>query len=807
MAVIDLADKGLRNGDDISPFIDQYWNSGDEVHIPAGQYVYDGSGLNGERGDCALIGSEDGVEFHRPNQTMQINPTIRCSHGTLRVENITVRGKKNAGPDQSRWRFDATSRDSRCEVINVNHPDGTLERTDSSAFITGDGHLGVTHYKNCYVSTFGNSPFYTNLGADNGDNPVIIENCVIVDSQNSRAGHDGSKYIDCTFIWRNQPPEWHRGGSNARGLRADHDGHNMLVENCHFFWDSGLSGGRALEMSSQGASTSGVVRDIFIETHSSGCGGVTDDPGWSYENINISGPAADTVSVPMATGTESPDLRNEGAVWMPESQTVRPRGGSGVDPTPTPGDGEVPEGYSLLEIISRTSDADIVYEFTIEGDVLRATGRNSGVSSVGEANVEIVDNGDGSKTVTGKTGRGLGDAFAVKGTIISFRRVSGESEVSVFIDGEDVTDKFLGGSSGGDNVPPNARFSVAKDGLTLHLDASDSEDPDGSIVRYAWSVDEQSLSGRVVSADVSSPGTYEVSLTVEDDSGGTSRATRSVDVEGNRDPGDGFQHHIMLETPSDSEFDVGFEVLGTAVLGPESGSSDSIDPNIGSAEGVEGAVHVTAGTLAPDGEDDFFYNGHIWDFDPPSGEEVFFQIDDMSRMSVHDFFPDEEFRAAMNSTIEGLVAELDASPSVIGDLTLEGYLWRVNDMEFHSESVTLQFDQPGEYPLELWLLTEEGIADPLFTTLTITLPDREFPPRANFKHSTNGLKVRFDATNSVDPNGDIEKYVWDFGLATGKGATTTFTFPSEGEYNVTLMVHDETGRVDTMTKSVTVTSS
>ena len=332
--VVDLGKQGLKDGDDVSPYIDQYWTDGAEVHIPAGSYRYDGSGMNGKRGNCALIGSEDGVEFHRPDDGSQIRPTIQCTHGTMRVENITVRGASpsSANTDGSRWRFDALDPDSRIEVVNVNHPDGSVDRSDSNAFLSYDDHRGTLHFKNCYVANFGNSAFYTNLGYGSGrQNPVVVENCTIVNANGAiRGGNNGSKYVDCTFVWREEPRTWVNGASIARGIRWDYGGKDELVENCHFHFGSGI-GASGSAMKFEDKPIGGTVRDVFIHNETGeamflDAGGMD---GWTFENVHVTGPG-NTGAGPL-DGVQhevAPDLRNEDAVWMPESQTVRPGGGS-----------------------------------------------------------------------------------------------------------------------------------------------------------------------------------------------------------------------------------------------------------------------------------------------------------------------------------------------------------------------------------------------------------------------------------------------------------------------------------------------
>ena len=450
--VIDLGEKGLQDGDDISPYIDQYWTDGNEVHIPAGSYRYDGSGLHGKRGDCSLIGSEDGVEFLRPDDSSQVRPTIQCTHGTMRVENITVRGASPSSENThgSRWRFDALDPDSRVEVVNVNHPDGSTNNSDSTAFLTYEDHYGTLHFKNCYVAGFGNSSFYTNLGYGSSKrNPVIVENCTIIDANGAiRGGHNGSKYIDCTFVWRDKPSTWVNGSSLARGIRWDHGGRDELVENCHFYFGSDI-GSAAGTLEFEDYPIDGTVRDVYIHTEGS-YGGIYDKggmDGWSFENVNVTGPGSAAIDANVSVGDTPPDLRNENVVWMPESQTVRPGG--------VQRDGDSSEPSSVFEVVSTDSDAEMTYVFDVEGDAWKADA-GGGNSSVGESNDTVTDNGDGTVTVEGKTGLGYGDAFRVTGPVSNFERTSGESSFQLLLDGEDVTDQLAGGSG----AEPTSTFEI-----------------------------------------------------------------------------------------------------------------------------------------------------------------------------------------------------------------------------------------------------------------------------------------------------------------------------------------------------------
>ena len=67
--------------------------------------------------------------------------------------------------------------------------------------------------------------------------------------------------------------------------------------------------------------------------------------------------------------------------------------------------------------------------------------------------------------------------------------------------------------------------------------------------------------------------------------------------------------------------------------------------------------------------------------------------------------------------------------------------------------------------------------------------------------------VDFDATASVDPDGQVTEWQWDFGDGTtGTGETTAHTYAAPGVYDATLDVIDDTGHhaIGTATEEITV---
>ncbi|MCI2429233.1 PKD domain-containing protein [Candidatus Acetothermia bacterium] len=90
---------------------------------------------------------------------------------------------------------------------------------------------------------------------------------------------------------------------------------------------------------------------------------------------------------------------------------------------------------------------------------------------------------------------------------------------------------------------------------------------------------------------------------------------------------------------------------------------------------------------------------------------------------------------------------------------------------------------------------------------------RNSPPTPEFSFSPTTVSVNvavtFDARASVDPDGKVVKYEWDFDgdgvfeISTEK-PTAQYTFTKTGEYKVALRVTDDKGAIATLTRTITV---
>ena len=79
--------------------------------------------------------------------------------------------------------------------------------------------------------------------------------------------------------------------------------------------------------------------------------------------------------------------------------------------------------------------------------------------------------------------------------------------------------------------PPVARFTISCPGLSCTVDATGSSDPDGTVAGYAWTFgDGGTATGPTPMHAFDAAGSYHITLTVTDNSGGTATATQTVNV-------------------------------------------------------------------------------------------------------------------------------------------------------------------------------------------------------------------------------------------------------------------------------------
>ncbi|HEY3447174.1 MAG TPA: PKD domain-containing protein [Myxococcales bacterium] len=162
------------------------------------------------------------------------------------------------------------------------------------------------------------------------------------------------------------------------------------------------------------------------------------------------------------------------------------------------------------------------------------------------------------------------------------------------------------------------------------------------------------------------------------------------------------------------------------------------------------------------------------------------------------------------TTLEiGQLGSFDAATSTDPDGTLVGYDWSFGDgTTTKGAQVQHAWGKPGPFDVTLIATDDKGATATARLALTVTLKSNQ-PPRANAgsdQTGNPGIPVLFDGSASIDPDGTIEAYEWDFGDGSAKaaGVLAAHTYAAVGAYTATLKVTDDQGGTGTGTAKVDI---
>jgi probable HAF family extracellular repeat protein len=158
--------------------------------------------------------------------------------------------------------------------------------------------------------------------------------------------------------------------------------------------------------------------------------------------------------------------------------------------------------------------------------------------------------------------------------------------------------------------------------------------------------------------------------------------------------------------------------------------------------------------------------------------------------------------ANIEVTVDGMTATINGSSSYDPDGTIVSFLW---NMITSGEAVFVhEYPDPGTYTIELWVTDNDGAVG--HGTYDVVISATNVQPIASWSMEINGLSVKFNASDSNDPDGSIASYSWYFGDGSplGAGAVVWHEYGSGGTYGVVLTVTDNQGLRGWLNKSVTV---
>ncbi len=173
--------------------------------------------------------------------------------------------------------------------------------------------------------------------------------------------------------------------------------------------------------------------------------------------------------------------------------------------------------------------------------------------------------------------------------------------------------------------------------------------------------------------------------------------------------------------------------------------------------------------------------------------------------------PSARFAAAAN----GLSAGVDASLSTDPDGIITSYAWSFGEPgsstnTANGKTATHTYGATGTYSVTLVVTDNTGLTATSLQQVNI-VGTPNVNPIANFTSTRDALLVNFTAAGSIDSDGTISTYSWNFGepnspTNTATGVTTTHAFKFAGSYTVTLTVTDNRGAIGNQQAVVTVVS-
>ncbi|MEC5180616.1 PKD domain-containing protein [Arthrobacter sp. CG_A4] len=160
--------------------------------------------------------------------------------------------------------------------------------------------------------------------------------------------------------------------------------------------------------------------------------------------------------------------------------------------------------------------------------------------------------------------------------------------------------------------------------------------------------------------------------------------------------------------------------------------------------------------------------------------------------------------ADFTSSGSNLDLALDAGSSSDPDGQIVDYAWDFGDGQLGSgASANHRYAAASTYAVKLTVTDNRGGTSTVSKDVVITEPPNQVPT-ADFTTAVSNLKVAVDASASLDPDGSLVAYAWDFGDGhTATGVSAEYTYLNAGKYTVSLTVTDNRGGTSTTSREAT----
>ena len=167
--------------------------------------------------------------------------------------------------------------------------------------------------------------------------------------------------------------------------------------------------------------------------------------------------------------------------------------------------------------------------------------------------------------------------------------------------------------------------------------------------------------------------------------------------------------------------------------------------------------------------------------------------------------------------VNNLSVGVNASQSTDPDGTVTGYAWNFGEPASASNtasgvSAAHTYAAPGSYTVTLTVTDNAGASAVSQQQVTVNVPPN-VSPVASFVAVPNALLVAFNGAASLDADGSIASYAWNFGepssgaansATSATSSSATRAYAAAGSYTATLTVTDNQGATGIKQLSVTV---
>ncbi len=321
-----------------------------------------------------------------------------------------------------------------------------------------------------------------------------------------------------------------------------------------------------------------------------------------------------------------------------------------------------------------------------------------------------------------------------------------------------------------------APLLVTAVGFPITFSGRDSRDSDGKIIFYSWDFgDNAEGQGKDVSHAYAVPGLYTVRLTVIDDAG---VADSKVSIE----------QVIRVNQPPVARPGSARVVNSSLVQFDGSASSDADDDIIDFqwdfGDGSTGKGAITSHVYALPGT--YRVQLQVTDGSGSSSasETAAFELT-VNQPPAADAGSDHNI--ALHDTVQ-----FDGGQSMDIDGSISSYSWQIEDKIYDGQRVSYHFTRSGRFQAML-TVTDNNRAQQSDTAL-ITVNSEPVAGIAPLARLEPGQEVLLDGSASVDRDGKIIAYTWDFGDGSqGSGAQVNHRYLKSGRYKLLLTVQDDSG--------------